>query len=244
MVCEGYTVTRVRVALGGPDVLGVITSADMTDNSSVRHPRDGAEGSWLERHPAIVPVLASIAFLQIFQGLFMALKFGSLGPATAVGLASVGVFVAPVTLLLLLPIILLLRRWHPAWRDGDRQRASWAVGFGLTSGLAGWMIADQAVSRDPPPRFSGGNLYDLPAVLVEDGSWRFILRANGQQELYDVEFDPQERNNVALQNPQVAERLRHLLEPRLAALLEDAEGEEAEFSAETLEALRSLGYVN
>ncbi len=75
----------------------------MTNKHSTQNTLDPSGGSWLSRHPAVVPVLASIAFLQIFQGLFMALKFGKLGPAATVGLASLGVFVAPVTLLLLLP---------------------------------------------------------------------------------------------------------------------------------------------
>ncbi len=100
--------------------------------------------------------------------------------------------------------------------------------------------AEQAVA----PRFAGGNLYDLPAVLMEDGPWRFILRANGAQELYDVTADPEERHNLALQNPEVAERYRRALEPRLATFLSGGSADgPAEISPETLEALRSLGYV-
>ena len=119
---------------------------DMIDESAMPDGHQRKASSWLERRPAFVPVLASIAFLQAFQGLFMALKFGSLGQAAAVGLASFGILVAPVTMLLLLPLILWLRRYHPAWRSGDRQRASWAVSFGLAAALAGWMVADQAVA--------------------------------------------------------------------------------------------------
>jgi arylsulfatase A-like enzyme len=94
-----------------------------------------------------------------------------------------------------------------------------------------------------PPRFSGGNIYGLPAALVEDGRWRFILRANGQEELYDIELDPAERFNLAGQHRDVAARYRQLLEPRLATLIEET-GEAAELSAETVEALRALGYAN
>ena len=95
-----------------------------------------------------------------------------------------------------------------------------------------------------PPRFAGGNLYDLPAVLLEDGPWRFILRANGHQELYDVTNDPGERDNLAHLQPEVAERFRRALEPRLDAFLRGAGADgQAELSPETLEALRSLGYL-
>jgi arylsulfatase A-like enzyme len=94
------------------------------------------------------------------------------------------------------------------------------------------------------PRFSSGNMYGLPAVLVEDGRWRFILRANGQQELYDVEVDPEERFNLAGQFEDVASRYRRLLEPRLAVLMEDTGDAEQELSREAIEALRALGYVD
>jgi arylsulfatase A-like enzyme len=95
-----------------------------------------------------------------------------------------------------------------------------------------------------PARFSGGNLYGLPAVLVEDGPWRFLLRANGVQELYDVARDPLERNNVAFANPEATERYRRVLEPQLAALLHTGEGATAtKLTPEQLEALRALGYA-
>ena len=95
-----------------------------------------------------------------------------------------------------------------------------------------------------PARFSGGNLYGLPAVLVEDGPWRFLLRANGMQELYDVTRDPLERNNVASANSEPAERYRLLLEPQLAALMHTGEGATAQkLTPEQLEAMKALGYV-
>ncbi len=107
-----------------------------------------------------------------------------------------------------------------------------------------WSAADPGSEPPPAPRFAGGNLYGLPAVLIEDGPWRFILRANGEQELYDVDRDPQERHDLAGVHPEVAERYREVLEPRLAAFLTGGAGDgPAELSPETLEALRSLGYV-
>jgi arylsulfatase A-like enzyme len=96
----------------------------------------------------------------------------------------------------------------------------------------------------PPARFSGGNLYGLPAALVEDGPWRFLLRANGMQELYDVTRDPLERNNVASANPAAAEQYRLMLEPQLAALMHTGTGATPQkMTPEQLEAMKSLGYV-
>ena len=94
-----------------------------------------------------------------------------------------------------------------------------------------------------PARFSGGNLYGLPAVLVEHGQWRFMLRANGVQELYDVTGDPKERQNLAFEHPDVAQRYREVLEPQLAALMHTGGGAASKVSPEQLEALRALGYV-
>jgi arylsulfatase A-like enzyme len=97
----------------------------------------------------------------------------------------------------------------------------------------------------PLPRFSEGNLYNLPAVLMEDGSWRYLLRASGTEELYDAREDPEERHNLARVHPEVAERYRQVLEPRLSGFLETGESEgPREVSPETLKALKALGYVD
>ncbi len=92
-------------------------------------------------------------------------------------------------------------------------------------------------------RFSGGNLYGLPAVLLEDDTWRFILRANGVTELYDVAGDPLERRDLSADEPLLVESFRALLEPRLQVFLENAAEDAAALDPETLKALQSLGYV-
>ena len=111
--------------------------------------------------------------------------------------------------------------------------------------LAGrWDNGKAAETPAAPARFSGNNLYGLPSVLVEDGPWRFILRANGVQELYDVTHDPQERHNRAFDHPELAERYRLSLEPQLAALMHTGEGAALpKLTPEQLEALKALGYV-
>jgi arylsulfatase A-like enzyme len=107
-----------------------------------------------------------------------------------------------------------------------------------------WGTGDGALTPAAPPRFSGGNLYGLPAALVEQGPWRFTLRANGVQELYDVTRDPRERHDVAFEHPQLAERFRQVLEPQLAALMHTPDGAAAQKpTPEQLEALKALGYV-
>jgi arylsulfatase A-like enzyme len=95
-----------------------------------------------------------------------------------------------------------------------------------------------------PPRFAEGNLYGLPAVLVADAGWRFLLRANGVQELYHVTDDPGEWHNVAFDHPERVSLYREMLEPRLDAILRNGDGAgPGSISVETLQSLRALGYV-
>jgi arylsulfatase A-like enzyme len=117
-----------------------------------------------------------------------------------------------------------------------------AVGEGRSL-VSSW--EEGTAARNPaPPRFSEGNLYDLPAVLVEDSGWRFVLRANGVQELYDAADDPHERHNLAFDHPERVDLYRELLRPRLDAILRNGNGVgSSEISAEALQALRALGYV-
>ena len=51
-----------------------------------------------------------------------------------------------LTLLLLVPAGLLIRRFHPAWRRGERHRASWSACFAPAAAVAGWIVADQWVA--------------------------------------------------------------------------------------------------
>ncbi len=99
-------------------------------------------------------------------------------------------------------------------------------------------------ARGPGPRFSGGNLYDLPAVLVEEGPWRYILRANQVGELYNVDDDPEERYNLAQQRPDVTQRYHTLLAPRLRRFIEEVGSDGAPvIGLDTLKGLHALGYV-
>jgi len=116
-----------------------------------------------------------------------------------------------------------------------------------------WRVDEGGQLPESPPRFSGGNLYGHPSVLLEHGPWRFILRGDGREELYHLPTDPGERRDVSFLEPRRVAGYRHLLEPRLQAFLAVREVDggrgatdsetSPEMSPEELEALRSLGYV-
>ncbi len=92
-------------------------------------------------------------------------------------------------------------------------------------------------------RFSEGNLYGMPSVLLEEGPWRFILRAHGAAELYHAFDDPLELENRAAEHRELVARFRSLAEPRLAILGRTDGDEVPALDAETKRALRSLGYI-
>ena len=127
---------------------------------------------------------------------------------------------------------------EPAWWEG------WSLAGALTpAGSDGSNVSGDPAALDLPPRLAGGNLYGFPAVALVDGPWRYILRANGQDELYHVETDPGERRNLAFLEPAVAARYRALLEPRLRVHLEVGDPSSRPADPADLDALRSLGYV-
>ncbi|HET8648288.1 MAG TPA: sulfatase-like hydrolase/transferase, partial [Vicinamibacteria bacterium] len=92
-------------------------------------------------------------FLGLAQATFLLLRNRSfLGPEMAAGLTKLAILVSVVTVLLLLPVALLVRRFLPSWRAGDRLAASWAACFGLTAALVAWMIVGQLTSSSAVPR--------------------------------------------------------------------------------------------
>jgi arylsulfatase A-like enzyme len=91
---------------------------------------------------------------------------------------------------------------------------------------------------------AGGNLYDLPSALLEEGPWSYILRGNQSEELYDVTSDPHERRNVAALHPELVAGFRERLRPQLAALMHTAAGSApSELTPEQLRSLKALGYA-
>jgi arylsulfatase A-like enzyme len=79
---------------------------------------------------------------------------------------------------------------------------------------------------------------------LHEGKWKLIAGTDGRNELYDLEQDPQEKNDLVTQLPEQAAAM----ESRLKAVLDDmpqvGEAEETgELDAETKDQLRALGYI-
>jgi N-acetylgalactosamine-6-sulfatase len=60
-------------------------------------------------------------------------------------------------------------------------------------------------------RVFGNPVYEPPRLAVRDGDWKLFTGYDGETvELYNIPNDPEERNNVAEENPEVAERLKKM----------------------------------
>ncbi len=80
---------------------------------------------------------------------------------------------------------------------------------------------------------------------IVHGRWKLIAnRQTGKLRLFDLETDPGERRNLAKKEPETAERLARDLRAWNARIdAERREGAQPNFSAEEIERLRALGYL-
>lgn len=87
--------------------------------------------------------------------------------------------------------------------------------------------------------------YARNAWAYRDEGWKYILHENGEEELYDLQTDPNELQNLATERPQqVANQRKHLLRIRnswRAPVPEDKP--EPEWDEELAKHLRGLGYI-
>ncbi|MCS7469933.1 sulfatase-like hydrolase/transferase [Stieleria sp. ICT_E10.1] len=95
--------------------------------------------------------------------------------------------------------------------------------------LSSTLLGDQRESRSEPifwrrpPDRPGTAREDNPDLAVRDGKWKFLVNYDGSDpQLYDLQADASESNNLAKQHPDVADRLRRSLMDWNATLPVDA----------------------
>ncbi len=99
-------------------------------------------------------------------------------------------------------------------------------------------LATPELRRPPSPFLRGEEL------SVSTPSWHFLRCEGRPDELFDTARDPLERENVAASNPDVAARLRKLLDAWVAAHAAAAPSADGRpVDPALLEALRNLGYA-
>ncbi len=93
----------------------------------------------------------------------------------------------------------------------------------------------------------GGVNGEIKAIIGEDLKWKYIYNVEDKnEELYDLENDPSEQNNLINERPEIAENLREELFRWMEEneeLGESYSSSEAKLKNETKEALKALGYV-
>ncbi len=106
--------------------------------------------------------------------------------------------------------------------------------------------SDPLWERDPLRRglYEQWKLRD-DITLLRTPEWELITYEDGTRELYDIIRDPRETTDLALQEPEVVNRLQYLLDARLEEIggNGDEELEYAEVSPEVEQRLQDLGYI-
>jgi arylsulfatase A-like enzyme len=78
---------------------------------------------------------------------------------------------------------------------------------------------------------------------VRDAHWKFIWASDGTRELYSIQDDPYEKNNLSQSNPDEVKKLQAVLGKWSTSFKPSSFYQNEEISREALDELRSLGYV-
>jgi arylsulfatase A-like enzyme len=110
--------------------------------------------------------------------------------------------------------------------------------------IAEHMLADdqRAVFAEADPDFDFSVFYRrLRSIQV--GRYKLIVSDRGEPELYDLDADPEETEDLTAAHPEIVSELAAELSKWVDARAAAAGSEAPEMDAETLENLRSLGYL-
>ena len=86
--------------------------------------------------------------------------------------------------------------------------------------------------------YEEGDKYSL-----QNSEYKYIHRTQGTDEFYDIREDPYEVNNIVGSNPEIENSMREKILLKIKKLTQAARSKPASVDKQTLEKLRSLGYV-
>jgi len=111
-------------------------------------------------------------------------------------------------------------------------------------GVRGRGLAFAELDRnvDWPERW--GSRFDRDLVSARTLRYKYVHSSTGEEELYDLDFDPGELKNLAAEDPEATGSMRALVEAWRRSLAAASQGErQEEIDQGLIENLRSLGYV-
>ena len=101
------------------------------------------------------------------------------------------------------------------------------------------------MNPDAPPRsvIAHGNMWAEAQTSWKSGNHKLILYPGGKAELFDLEADPGEQDDLASLRPELVQELTSELDTLMAAMRALGRGEAAVLDAETQDSLRESGYA-
>ena len=111
--------------------------------------------------------------------------------------------------------------------------------------FVGRSLLEYLVNPDAPPRsvIAHGNMWAEAQTSWKSGNHKLILYPGGKAELFDLEADPGEQDDLASLRPELVQELTSELDTLMAAMRALGRGEAAVLDAETQDSLRESGYA-
>ncbi|NUC72764.1 sulfatase [Haloterrigena sp. SYSU A558-1] len=110
--------------------------------------------------------------------------------------------------------------------------------------ISEYLVPQPAVDtlRNRAPDSTIVDKYDRALRAIRTTEWKYIVGSDGTKELYNIESDPGELNDVADSNPEVVERLHEKI-PDEYGTLERGNSDEEQLDAAAQQRLEDLGYI-
>lgn len=97
---------------------------------------------------------------------------------------------------------------------------------------------------EPQPSLAESPAYGPDSRAITFGRFKLIRRYDGFVQLFDLRADPDEKVDLSAERPELVAELTVLMERELSGIDTSASDETMEFDDDTLEQLRSLGYID
>lgn len=117
--------------------------------------------------------------------------------------------------------------------------------------LEGFSLMNYMVNKDEnndtaPSKYAVSEIYNqvagIDAISIRTGKFKYIHFADQEDELYDLEIDPEETDNIIKQKPEIAEEFSEMLSPLLAEK-NRRRTQKVKLDAKAVKELKALGYI-